>query len=122
MLRKSIDAEIQVEGRTVSGYASVFGVVDSDGERVVKGAFASAAGPIPIMWSHGQSVPYGHASVTEDDRGLRFEAEIYPGDEGDRLLQAVRSKAVRGCSFGAYVRQSRKAQDGVRELTDIDLV
>lgn len=127
LITRSIETAIASgDDRTISGHASVYDVVDHEGERVVRGAFRralEAAQPIPIVWSHSQdSVPLGHAEVSEDDVGLAFTATIYEGAEGDRLLQAVKSGAVRGCSFGGLVYETRKSSDGRREYTDIDLV
>jgi len=119
---KAIESQVEATDRTVRGYAAVWDTVDSDGERVVRGAFSRAAKAQPFVWGHAQGVPLGHCEVTEDDRGLAFEATIYESDEGDRLLAAIKAGAVRGASFYARILSTRKGGDGVRELVDLDLI
>lgn len=60
------------EGGTFEALVSVFGNVDSVGDRVVKGAFAetlkeweTSGDPIPVLWSHMSSDPDMHIGVVE---------------------------------------------------------
>jgi uncharacterized protein len=70
---------------TVSGYLSIFNVVDSDGDLIVKGAYAksiSERGPdssthrkIAFLWQHDMADPIGRITVLKEDNvGLYFEA------------------------------------------------
>lgn len=119
---KAVETEVSAEDRTVRGYAAVWDVLDADNERVVRGAFKRASSTQPFTWGHAQGVPLGHCEVHEDDRGLAFTATIYESDEGDRLLAAIKAGAVRGASLYAQILSARTASDGVRELTDLDLI
>ncbi|MBM3534466.1 MAG: HK97 family phage prohead protease [Alphaproteobacteria bacterium] len=75
-----------------SGYASLFGTVDSQGDRVERGAFRAALeawranGRRPAMlWQHDHAEPIGlWTQIEEDATGLRVEG---------RLLLAVRAGA-----------------------------
>ena len=44
----------------LAGYASVFGVPDSGGDVVLPGAFAGAAGRVPLLWRLDISPPGPH--------------------------------------------------------------
>jgi len=109
----------------LAGYASVFGVPDSSGDVVLRGAFARAAAGIPLLWQHAAATPIGFVEkLIEDARGLRVIAAIVTDTDAGRdaalLLQA---KAINGLSFGYRVRTSRPDRArGLRELTDLDLL
>lgn len=68
---------------TFTGYASVFGNVDSYGEVVVKGAFEDALkaqSTYPVYWSHQMSDPMMNIGKTvdirEDDHGLYVKGQL----------------------------------------------
>jgi hypothetical protein len=72
---------------TVSGYLSIFNVVDSDSDMIVKGAFAKSIterGPdsdthrkIAFLWQHDMKSPIGKMKVLKEDNiGLYFEAVL----------------------------------------------
>jgi len=70
----------------VTGYASIFGNVDSDGDMIMQGAFAktitergpgSAKPRIKHLWQHDSWQPIGVPSeLKEDDKGLYFETQF----------------------------------------------
>lgn len=68
----------------IEGYASIFGNVDSYGERVVQGAFASSIrkhqteGRMPaLLWQHRADEPIGRwTDMHEDDIGLWMAGEF----------------------------------------------
>ena len=64
----------------ISGYASVFGVMDSHGTIFDRGAFKKTikdrGGEIPMVWMHEQYTPIGLAHVEEDDHGLKFVGQL----------------------------------------------
>lgn len=119
-----------------TGYASVFGVIDSYGDIVAKGAFArslaewSARGaPIPVLWGHNMADPdYNIGSVIEaheDEHGLKvrcsLDLESPKARSVHRLLKAGR---VREMSFAFTTKSARDGeQDGryVRFVDDVDL-
>lgn len=103
--------EDQVEG-TFTGYAAVFGNVDSYGDVIVKGAFAESLteyGPdgagIPCYWSHEMRNPMLNIGVTtaaqETDRGLLVEVKLDIDNNPNAAYahRLIREKRVRQMSF-----------------------
>lgn len=93
-----------------SGYGSVFGVEDSYGDVVIKGAFArsledwKAKGALPAMlWQHDTREPIGvWASMEEDDKGLAVEGRILldAGELERRAHAHLKAGSIRGLSIG----------------------
>ena len=78
------DTEIKMDGDTgkFSGYASVFGGVDSYGDTIIKGAFESSlrSGKPKMFFNHSWDMPIGKwTKAKEDDKGLFVEGELTPG-------------------------------------------
>ena len=108
----------------ISGYASVFGVIDSQNDVVTKGAFASALSEkVKLLWQHDASKPIGVIkSLQEDEYGLRFEAEINNKVEvGREASELIKQKAVGGLSIGFSINSSHYDENGVHIIEDIDL-
>lgn len=88
------------EGGYFEGYASMFGVQDSDGDVIVKGAFrnslerAAETGRMPkMLWQHDYRQIIGKwMEMREDDNGLwvkgRLIMEVRQGQEAYALLKA----------------------------------
>lgn len=113
---------------TFEGYASVFNNVDSQRDRVHKGAFASSikAGnkAVPLLWQHEWEKPIGViTSLFEDARGLYMKAKLLLEVQQAREAYALlKEGVVRGLSIGYSVKRSRRNPDtGVRELLDLNL-
>ncbi|WAC58233.1 HK97 family phage prohead protease [Gordonia sp. SL306] len=112
------------------GYASTFGNVDHQGDRVVKGAFTKSLETdtvVPIAWEHKTSDPRNLVgeikSARETDEGLEIHAKLDLDTEfGAAAYRAVKARRVGSLSIGYGVRNSVKASDGVNELTDLDLI
>ncbi len=66
------------ENTVISGYASVFNIIDSQNDIVQKGAFEDTkAENIKLLWQYDTQKPIGIIkSLYEDDYGLKIEAEI----------------------------------------------
>jgi HK97 family phage prohead protease len=115
---------------TFSGYACVFGVVDTYGTRFAPGAFkkslakrAKSGGPA-MLWAHDLSAPIGvWTELTEDNNGLkvtgRLVTEIARGAEALALLKAG---AVTGLSVGFFSVADERLPDGGLVFTEVDLV
>lgn len=120
---KSMDAD----GR-FSGYASVFDVIDSQRDRMRKGAFRNSLRqrqtPVKLLWQHQWEQPIGVIEqIFEDARGLfvqgRLLMDVAKAREAYALLKAG---ALRGMSIGYQAKQSRRDPDtGVRELIEVEL-
>lgn len=124
LLRKHIkldDVSLKMDGETgrFAGYASVFGGVDSYGDTIVKGAFASTlrADGKPMMYlehswssfsaSGAAAMPIGKwTKASEDDHGLYVEGELTPGMSlADDVRAALKHGTLSGLSIGGYVKK-----------------
>lgn len=115
-----------------SGYASVFGEVDSQNDIVARGAFAAsierwkAKGRMPGMfWQHDSYEPIGvWESIIEDLNGLPVEGRLLIEDI-QRAKQAhslMKRGGLSGLSIGYVLKKSEKDDDtGITTLTEIDL-
>jgi HK97 family phage prohead protease len=120
---KSLDAN----GR-FAGYASVFDVIDSQRDMVLRGAFKNSLavrlGQIKLLWQHQWEEPIGVLmKIFEDEKGLYVEGlllmEVARAREAYALLKAG---AVNGLSIGYTPgRWLRDPDSGVRKLQSIDL-
>lgn len=125
-------ADLNIDNRTISGYASVFGEYDNSNDRIFKGAFERSIkewGPegknkIKFYYNHEPS-PIGIIKkLYEDDVGLRFVAEFGTYDIGERVYGQVRQGAltemsVKGQSFNGKVNP-RSGED-MRNIQLYDL-
>lgn len=118
--------------------ASVFGNVDSQGDRMMPGAFKrtlarwrKSGDPIPVILSHQWSDPMaliGKAdprAVMETDEGLVVQGTL---DLENPVARQVRKlmveRLLKGWSFGYIVGKNgqRTADDGANEVTEVDLI
>lgn len=120
--------DVSEEG-TFEGYGSIFGNLDSYGEKVMPGAFAESLarhrkeGTKPLMlWQHRTDEPIGvWEDLSEDGKGLkgtgRFVLETTRGREAYALLKAG---ALRGLSIG-YREVEVEPEGNNRLLKKLDL-
>lgn len=92
-------------------YASVFGNIDSYGDKVIKGAFAetlkewnSGDAVIPLLYGHDMRDPnnnIGHViEASEDDHGLLVKGQIdLDGGNGPQVYRLVKGARVSQMSF-----------------------
>ena len=114
LLRKSLalsDCEIKMDGDTgrFSGYASVFGGVDSYGDTILRGAFDGSLtrnGKPKMFYNHEWDAPIGKwTKVKEDDHGLYVEGELTPGhSKAADVLASLRHGTLDGLSIGGYLK------------------
>lgn len=110
-VKKSITIDnIKTEGDGLAqgqfeGYASVFGNVDSYGDRIMPGAFANtlkdANNKVSMFFNHDSwDMPVGKwLSMEEDDYGLKVRGELTPGlSKSADILAAMRHGTVEGMS------------------------
>lgn len=118
-----------------SGYASVFGVIDSYNELVAPGAFlkslenVKAKGrTLPVLWQHRTGDPIGNwdmDTLAEDSHGLGGAGDLWLDDAPyARIAQrGMKSKSITGLSIGYYVRKSSlDEKTRVRTLLELDLI
>ena len=116
---------VGLENTIISGYASVFNIVDSQNDIVQKGAFEDTKPEnIKLLWQHDTLKPIGIIkSLYEDDYRLKIQAEI-----NNRILlgkettELVRQKAIDGLSIGFCAKDFEYDNQGVRLLKKVDLM
>jgi uncharacterized protein len=107
-----VDLKRDGEAGTFTGYASVFGGVDSYGDTIKKGAFRETLkvnGLPKMFFNHDWSMPVGKwTSAKEDDHGLFVEGELTPGHS---LATDVRAALKHGTLDGLSIGGMLKAGD-----------
>lgn len=116
----------------ISGYASVFSVTDSHGDRVEKGAFSHSlkhfekTGELPkMLWQHQAETPIGAWTIfKEDDYGLYVEGELLLSlPKAKEVYDMIKNRMVDRLSIGCRVQESTKGEIvGERILKRVDLV
>ncbi len=112
--------------RKFSGYASVFGGVDSYGDSIVPGAYKNTLTdrprPIRMRWNHFGPVIGKWLDIREDEKGLYVEGELTPGHSvAENVYASLKHGAVDGMSIGYHVK-AYEQRDEVRYLKEIELV
>lgn len=108
----------------ISGYASVFGILDSQNDVIVKGDFRSVESRnVKLLWQHDPNRPIGLVkSLSEDEYGLKFEAEINNKIEvGREASELIKQKAICGLSIGFSINSSSYNEKGMRVIDDVNL-
>ena len=114
-----------------SGYASVFGELDSYRDIVRPGAFqksldtfASKGRSVPILWQHMASDPIGvYTKMQEDGRGLHVEGQLNMDvQKGREAYSLLKQGALSGISIGySTVKETYDPKSGVRDLLELRL-
>ena len=114
----------------VSGYASVFNVVDGHGDIIQKGAFKNSVKFFKsghkkpkFLWQHEVASPIGVIEdIFEDDYGLFVRARLLQGiPKADEARLLIKSGAINGFSIG-YTIKNKFARGTNNYLTDINLL
>ncbi|NYS26452.1 HK97 family phage prohead protease [Rhodobacteraceae bacterium 2376] len=119
-----------VDGTGVEGYASLFGVRDRGGDRVMAGAYAASlsrlaasGGRVRMLWQHDPAQPIGiWDEVAEDARGLWVKGRLLTGVARAREAAAlIASGALDGLSIGYRTIRAERDPEGGRKLVELDL-
>ena len=112
-----------------SGYAAIFDEPNSFGEIVAPGAFKKSlrerkASGVGLFWNHNSDKPIGTwSSIEEDKKGLKVEGQLITEiDDGQKAHLLLQRKAVTGLSIGFRTRGDKRGPNGVRIITDVDLL
>jgi HK97 family phage prohead protease len=117
-------------GTEISGYASVFGNVDQDGEIVDRGAFTASLaqhrkdGTRPLLlWQHKSAEPIGIWDHFEEDSiGLLATGRLLPTvQRGAEAIALIGEGAIYGLSIGFRTVRDRVINK-IRHLENIDLL
>jgi len=124
---ESTDLKMVGDGRKFSGYASVFGGVDSYGDTIMPGAYKSTLGertrPIAMRWNHFGPVIGKWTKMEEDETGLFVEGELTQGHSvADDAYALLKHGAVTGLSIGYRAIKEAENETGGYNLQEIDLV
>jgi HK97 family phage prohead protease len=118
------------EGGEISGYASVFDVVDCHGDVVTKGAFRHTLenfrrrGSVPkLLWQHDANFPIGLIEdIHEDDYGLFIRSRLLlEVPKAAEIYALLKNEAINGFSIGYRINDSYFS-DNVQYLTAIELL
>jgi len=126
--QKAVDAS-----GTIEGYASVFGVVDSYGEIVERGAFIdSLAGArrngrkIKMLYQHDPSMPIGvWDDLAEDSKGLYVKGRLLveKSPKAAEVHGLLQEGALDGLSIGyrTIKAEPKEGRPGIMSLLKLDL-
>jgi len=110
-----------------SGYASVYGGVDSYGDTIVPGAYASTLmdreRPIQLRFNHEPGVIGKWTRIEEDEKGLYVEGELTPGhSKAMDVYASLMHGAISGLSIGYRPVKFTPNQTGGLDLQEISLI
>jgi len=110
------------------GYASVFGVVDTYGTSIQKGAFTKTLqerkDKIKVMWNHDEDEPIGKPlEMREDDYGLFVRAQLIRGvQKAEEALLLMKEGVINTLSIGFSIPRGKDSiVDGVRQIHEVKL-
>lgn len=116
---------VDTESRTISGYASVFNVIDSDGDLIKNGSFTKSLlenkARIVHLYQHNPVQLLGRpTTLIEDEKGLYFETTIANTALGDDVLELYRNGTIKEHSIGFQtVKSSNKGT--YNEISEVKL-
>ncbi len=128
-----IELRAQGDGRTFTGYASVFNQPSEPlpfTEIVLPGAFKrslQSRNRMMLLWNHDTSNPLastrnGSLQLVEDERGLKVTATLPDTNLGRDLAVLVKTGVIDSMSFGFSVKKDSWSTDGnTRYLEDVTL-
>ncbi|MBA3735174.1 MAG: HK97 family phage prohead protease [Actinobacteria bacterium] len=110
--QRTIDVDVEsldTRGRTVAGYAAVYGALSEDlggyREKIAPGAFESVLGAdVRALLNHDANEVLGRTKagtlrLFDEQRGLRFELDLPDSPLGENVRAAVKRGDVDGASF-----------------------
>jgi uncharacterized protein len=135
--QRTIDVDVEsldTRGRTLHGYAAVYGVESEDlggfKERIAPGAFSGVLdGDVRALLNHDPSQVLGRTKsgtlrLFDEQRGLRFEVDLPDSPLGHNVREAVRRKDIDGASFRFTVDKESwqgdlRTVESVKDLKDV---
>lgn len=116
------------ENGAFSGYASVFGIVDSQNDLIMKGAFSNTlkkrGGEVRLLWQHQVDEPIGvFALIREDSHGLYVEGKLLLDlQRGSEAYSLLKNGAINGLSIGYTVKSAGYSSDHyIRLINEVEL-
>lgn len=126
-VRRHISIKATAEGGEFKGILSTYGNVDEVYDTVVAGAFDEGikrkGTKYPLLFQHDSGSPIGSFDVTSTDPALevngKFNLQVQKGKEAYELLKAG---DINGLSIGYYPTKYHFDEEGVRHLTEVELM
>lgn len=123
---KSFSLEIKLDAKTrvISGYASVFGNVDSTGDIVLAGAFLDTLKrrTPKMLYQHDSDDLIGVWDVArEDSKGLYVEGRLAETSLGNEAYELAKMGALDAMSIGYTTIDSEWNAQGYRLLKKVEL-
>ena len=118
------------ENRTIKGYASVFGNLDSDSDTIHKGSFnrtIKAWGPegkdrIKLVAQHDINRPVARITMLKEDfNGLFMEAKFGTHRDGEDYYRMAKEGIINEFSVGFVPVQKEENTKGGYDITEIKL-
>lgn len=134
MFKKTLnftDTEVKFVGEKgkFTGYASVFGGVDSYGDTIVAGAYQNVIkyGRLPKMFENHKSweLPIGKwTTIVEDSKGLLVEGEFTPNhSRAEDVRSAMLHGTIDGLSIGYRLKEGDYEMEGanrtIKNISDL---
>lgn len=133
------DIKLDEDSRTVEGYFSAFGIIDSDGDKIHSGSYSKSIkerGPesgtnrkIAHLAFHDVRRPVGVIEkLTEDSKGLRFKSVLGDHDDGENAFKMYKQGIIREHSIGFnyvkvdFVQAEEGKAESFNEFDDMDAV
>ena len=114
----SVSLKMKEDTGTFSGYASVFGNVDTYGDTIKKGAFLDTIqkSTPKMFFNHNWGLPIGKwVDISEDDHGLFVKGEFTPDlDLSKNIKAAMKHGTLDGLSIGGFLKKGdfEETKDG----------
>ena len=122
-------AELKFVGEEMvfSGYASVFGGVDSYGDTIDPKAYdqtlEARTRPVRLRWNHYGDIIGKWLNITVDSKGLMATGQLTPGhSKAIDVYASLKHGAIDGMSIGYIPRLIEDLGNGGRLLKQIDLI
>jgi len=123
-------SNVDIDSRTICGYASTWDVIDQDNDKIVKGAFSkslrengvdSLSPRIFHLYQHDITQLLGRPSVLrEDEVGLYFETKIANTQLGNDVLNLYKEGIINEHSIGFQtVKQANRGS--FNEIQEVKL-
>lgn len=116
--------DIDTKTRTIVGYASIFGNIDSDRDMVMPGAFTKTlsenASRAKHLWQHDVRYPLARPKLETDNIGLKFQSIFSDTSWGRDAIQLYQDGVIDEHSIG-YQTVKQQKKDGYNALTELKL-
>lgn len=118
------------EDGVISGYASIFGEVDTGGDMVMPGAYGASLDAlrakkqrVKMLWQHDPCEPIGvWDEVAEDDKGLFVKGRLLPDlRRGAEVATMLKEGVLDGLSIGYDTVAAGRGPKGERQLQKLNV-